>query len=297
MTERVSAGEGAPDRGRIVRQTLRRAAVLTVKPLVSDAAWQRLRSAGRTTPAAGPPPEPPRWQVLQQMSLTELAQEFRTDKWGTHRYTPHYERHLAHLRDEEFTMLEIGIGGYARERQGGASLRMWKHYFRRAQVLGLDIADKSFVDQKRIRTYQGSQADEALLHRIAEEAGELKVVVDDGSHRPEHIRATFRVLFPLLADGGVYAIEDTQTSYWPEWGGSEDRHDPTTTMALVKDLLDGLNFEEFVDESYQPSYTDLHVVGVHAYHNLVIIEKGDNREGTNRRRVLRRRYEGTEPPA
>jgi demethylmacrocin O-methyltransferase len=39
------------------------------------------------------------------------------------------------------------------------------------------------------------------------------------------------------------------------------------------------------------------VVGVHAYHNLVIIEKGDNREGTNRRRVLRRRYEGTEPPA
>jgi hypothetical protein len=33
---------------------------------------------------------------------------------------------------------------------------------------------------------------------------------------------------------------------------------------------------------------------VHCYHNLVIIEKGDNQEGTNRRQVLRRRYEDTD---
>ena len=41
------------------------------------------------------------------------------------------------------------------------------------------------------------------------------MVVDDGSHRPaDIIRATFRLLFPLLPDGdGIYAIEDTQTSY------------------------------------------------------------------------------------
>jgi demethylmacrocin O-methyltransferase len=132
-----------------------------------------------------------------------------------------------------------------------------------------------------------------VLRKIFDEAGEIKVVIDDGSHRPEHIRETFRILFPLLADDGFYAIEDTQTSYWPEFGGSEDRHDTSTTMALVKDLLDGLNFEEYVDESYQPTYTDLHVKSVHCYHNLVVIEKGDNREGTNRRKALRSRYEST----
>ena len=37
---------------------------------------------------------------LRAMSLTELAEEFGTDKWGVHRYTPHYERHLQHLRGE-----------------------------------------------------------------------------------------------------------------------------------------------------------------------------------------------------
>ena len=91
------------------------------------------------------------------MSLTELAREFGSDKWGVHRYTPHYERHFGPLRDREIVVLEIGIGGYARERQGGASLRMWKWFFPRAQVVGLDIEDKSFVDEDRITSVQGSQ--------------------------------------------------------------------------------------------------------------------------------------------
>lgn len=298
---RRAAQRGDPPRVGRVRgvinapQSLKRAAVRTVKPVLSDAAWQRLRAlAGRSgkQPArpAGLTPAQERRRRLRAMDLTELAQEFRTDKWGTHRYTPHYQRHLEHLRRTRFTLLEIGIGGYARERQGGASLRMWKHFFPRAQIVGLDIEDKSFVEKARIHTYQGSQVDEALLRRIVDEADNLLVVVDDGSHRPEHIRESFRILFPLLPDGAVYAIEDTQTSYWPEWGGAEDRHDRGTSMALVKDLVDGLNYEEYVDESYEPTYTDLHVVGVHAYHNLVLIEKGANREGTNRRKVLRKRY-------
>ena len=39
--------------------------------------------------------------------------------------------------------------------------------------------------------------------------------------------------------------------------------DPSTSMALVKDLLDGLHYEEFafLDPGYQPTYTDLHVIG------------------------------------
>ena len=63
----------------------------------------------------------------------------------------------------------------------------------------------------------------------------------------------------MLADGGLYVIEDVQTSYWPQWKGSLDLDDPTTTMAMVKRLLDGLNHEEFLDDDYEPSYTDLHV--------------------------------------
>jgi demethylmacrocin O-methyltransferase len=128
-----------------------------------------------------------------------------------------------------------------------------------------------------------------VLERIVADHGRPQVVIDDGSHRPEHIRETFRLLFPLLDDDGVYAIEDTQTSYWPFWGGSMDRQDPTSTMALVKDLIDGLNYEEFLDRGYQPSYSDTHVTGVSAYHNLVFVQKGRNREGSWRHDLEQKR--------
>ncbi len=227
--------------------------------------------------------------------LTALAKHFNTDKWGAHRYTPHYQRHLEHLRDQPIRLLEIGIGGYSRSGQGGASLRMWKHFFPKGEIAGLDIEDKSHAQEERIRVFQGDQSDPALLQRIHAEAGPFDVIIDDGSHRPEHILATFEVLFRLLAEGGVYVVEDTQTSYWPEWGGSEDLDAPTSSMTMLKRLCDGLNYEEFVDESYQPTYTDLHVVGAHFYHNLVFVEKGENREGTRRRKILRKRYAATDP--
>lgn len=258
-------------------------AVRYVKPYVSAAAWQRLRAlvtsaaTGRVERTQEPALD------LSSMSLTDLAIHFGTDKWGTHRYTKHYERHLRHLRRRKFTLLEIGIGGYARAGQGGASLRMWKHYFAKAHILGLDIEDKSFVNEERIRAYRGSQTNEALLKTIAQSADDLRVVVDDGSHRSEHIRRTFEIVFPLLPSGGVYAIEDTQTSYWPRYGGSADLDEPTTTMALVKSLIDGLNYEEYHDQGYQPTYTEEHVVAVHCYHNLVFIIKGTNTEGSTGR--------------
>jgi hypothetical protein len=227
---------------------------------------------------------------LLGMTLSELAEEFGSDKWGVHRYTPHYEHHFSALRDQAIVVLELGIGGYSREKEGGASLRMWKWFFARAQVVGVDIQDKSFVDEPRITSFQGSQTDRALMRRIVKKYGAPTVVIDDGSHRSPHVIKSFGILFPLLPSGGLYVIEDIQTSYWPQWKGSLDLDDPTTSMAMVKRLLDGLNHEEFLDVDYQPSYTDLNVVAVHCYHNLVVIEKGDNREGTNKVAANKRWY-------
>jgi demethylmacrocin O-methyltransferase len=230
------------------------------------------------------------------LDLTELAVEFGTDKWGVHRYTPHYQRHLEHLRKQKFVLLEIGIGGYTRKRRSGASLKMWRWFFPKARIVGLDIEDKSFLDGGHIATYLGDQTDPGILQRIIAQEGAPLVVIDDGSHIPEHVRATFAILFPLLPDGAIYCIEDIQTSYWPAWGGAADPRARGTSMDLVKDLVDGLNHEEFLVEGYEPTYTDQWVRAVHCYHNLVIIEKGDNREGTNRDRVAHELYGASELP-
>jgi hypothetical protein len=249
-----------------VLQPIRRAAARTIKPKVSEQTWAKIRRLDPRKP-----------------NLTRLASQFGTDKWGRHRYAPVYERHFKQFRNDPISLLEIGIGGYSNETRGGASLRMWEAYFPKAQIIGLDIHDKSFVNSERIRAYQGSQTDARLLREISRRHGKFKIIIDDGSHRPEHIRKTFKILFPLLANRGLYVIEDTQTSYWPRFGGKVDLDDKTTTMALVKSLLDGLNHKEF-GKTTPRSYSDAHVVAVHCYHNLVIIEKGLNDEPGSRPR-------------
>jgi hypothetical protein len=97
---------------------------------------------------------------------------------------------------------------------------------------------------------------------------------------------SFEALFPLLAPNGVYVVEDTQTSYWSAdevpggaWDGSGDLSAAHTSMSYFKALADGLNFEEFPAQGYEPNYVDRHVVAVHFYHNLVFIMKGTNDEG------------------
>lgn len=209
-------------------------------------------------------------------NLSELAMFFGTDKLE-HGYTGHYQTHFGHLRQNRLNLLEIGIGGYENPRLGGESLKMWKAFFPHAVIHGLDIHDKAPLAESRIKIWRGSQTDEALLRSIASVPGGLDIVIDDGSHRSEHVIATFQILFPLLKDGGVYAIEDTQTSYWPEYGGLVGRDSgQQTTMGFFKALSDGLNYEEFKDIEYVPTYTDRHIVAMHFYHNLIVLQKGHN---------------------
>ena len=219
---------------------------------------------------------------LFRSDLLKLATIYGTDKWGAHRYAAHYQRHFRHLRRKKITMLEIGIGGYEDPHGGGGSLRMWRRYFSNARIVGLDYFDKSPHAEKRIRIYRGDQSDEKLLQRIVAEAGRPDIIIDDGSHLNHHVIKSFQVLFPLLADDGIYVVEDTQTAYWPKTGGSSDDllHAPTS-MNLFKALVDGLNHEEFTRPGYVPSYYDQHIVGMSFYHNMVFIQKGRNAEGSN----------------
>jgi demethylmacrocin O-methyltransferase len=214
-------------------------------------------------------------------SLSELARFYHSDKVGGHHYTQHYERHFQSLRKHQLKVLEIGIGGNDDSHAGGSSLRMWRDYFPRSMIYGIDLYDKSWHDESRIKTFQGSQGDEAFLLRVIESIGKPDIIIDDGSHRSEHVLTTFKALFQKLAAQGIYAVEDTQTSYWTEYGGNETNlNDPNTTMGFFKSLIDGLNVDEFRRAGDEASYFDRHITGFHFYHNLVFVQKGKNNEGS-----------------
>lgn len=210
--------------------------------------------------------------------LAELCVRYGSDKWGIHQYPRHYERHFDPIRDRRLTILEIGVGGYADPGRGGASLHVWKRYFPRASVFGLDITDKSALSEQRITVLAGDQSSPADLADVIAATGPLDIIIDDGSHVSAHLLASFEVFFPLLRDGGLYVLEDLQTSYWPSFGGKADVFDdPATSVGFLKQLVDGLNHEDI--EGRRPRPTDTTIGGLHFYHNLCFIEKATNLDG------------------
>ena len=121
-----------------------------------------------------------------------------------------------------------------------------------------------------------------MLDKITKETGDFDLIIDDGSHINEHVIESFKYFFPKLKDGGIYVVEDTQTSYWKEYGGdSENFENKKTIYGFFKTLIDSLNNEEFLIDNYKKTYFDKHIISMHFYHNMIFIYKGNNNELSN----------------
>ena len=222
-------------------------------------------------------------------NLNKLGKIYRTDKQGSHFYTPYYKLHLKKFKLKKINLLEIGVGGYKNPNAGGNSLRMWKRYFPFGRIFSLDIYDKSSLQEKRIKIFKGSQVDKSFLDKVTNKIGGIDIIIDDGSHFNEHVIETFKLLFPKLNDGGIYVVEDTQTSYWNDFGGdSENLDNSKTMMNFFKSLTDSLNNKEFIKPHYKQNYYDKKNISIHFYHNLISIYKGNNDEESNK--VVRNTY-------
>ena len=143
--------------------------------------------------------------------LSRLATLYGTDKFGYHDYTPVYHALLSGLTGRPLRMLEIGVGGYGDADRGGESLEMWRDFFPHGQITGIDIQKKRLDLGPRVAILQGSQVDPNFLAGVAAERGPFDIILDDGSHRNEHVIETFRLLWPGLVPGGHYIVEDVQT--------------------------------------------------------------------------------------
>lgn len=159
-------------------------------------------------------------------TLAEIARRHDTDKSASHAFITNFERHFSHLRDKPVRVLELGV------LQGG-SLLMWQEYFKHGLITGVDINQPARTElPDRVRFYQGSQTDKALLARVATECAPhgFDIIIDDASHIGTLSRTTFQHLFDAhLKSGGIYVIEDWCGGYWPKWPDGAAYHDRTAT--------------------------------------------------------------------
>ena len=117
---------------------------------------------------------------------------------------------------------------------------MWKEYFINPIIYGIDInPDCKNLEEEGIKISIGSQNDKNFLIEFAKKTSMLDIIIDDGGHTMEQQINSFEILFPRLKEGGIYVVEDIESSYLNMYGGGPKRRG--TFVEYSKNLIDSIN--------------------------------------------------------
>lgn len=173
----------------------------------------------------------PLYIAEQEDSLLDIANQFFTDKETDHKYfTRAYVHLFSGLKQSAENIAEIGV-------LDGHSLAIWKNYFSNANVIGIDknpTCGIAVSGTDRVSILIADAGNSEDLSRLHSELPMLDILIDDGGHRMDQQQLALAYLFPKIKDGGLFIIEDLQTSTeakMPEkeifnWG------DPSKTTTL-----------------------------------------------------------------
>jgi hypothetical protein len=239
----------------------------------------------QVTPLSGQSSQTPR------PSLTSIFQESGTDKLWRHGYHHYYETKLAPYRDiNGLRILEIGA-------EKGKSLNAWFQYFAQpAAIQG--VAYKANVTEAKesackivkdrcdlLKIYSLDQSNRTALKDMCQENPDgWDIIIDDGSHLPVHQLISFSELFPKIRPGGLYVIEDIETSYVDEdvllYGyslsnGGFGKAPPGNAVEKFKQLVDVVNRKHFGHPglSVFPNHIDADISEISFGDGLIFIYK------------------------
>lgn len=131
----------------------------------------------------------------------------RSDKYYWHRYIDEYERLVfSQLRPRR--ILEFGV-------LHGDSISALATRFPDAEIIGVDIlpVESSWPRSEKIRYFQVDQANVEAVAEILRQIGPVELIVEDGSHIPQHQATCLRLGWPSITPGGWYILEDIHTSH------------------------------------------------------------------------------------
>lgn len=148
-----------------------------------------------------------------------------SDKHYWHGYVSEYERLALSKLEKPTDILEIGVGQ-------GNSIQWLSQRFPEANIVGADCASSQpqWPTSPRIKYVvvdQGSRND------VKEMFGNLfkmfDLIIDDGSHNPQHQADSLLTGMTYLKSGGFYILEDVHSCY--------SREEPFNPLHLLLALL------------------------------------------------------------
>lgn len=151
-------------------------------------------------------------------SLIDLDNK-HTDKNTTHSYLPLYQQLLEPIRNIAENVLEIGIGDF-KEKNGG-SLLLWKNYFSKAKIHGVDILPQNrvldtLIEDERVKLYCNTDGYDKNF--ISQKLNHIKFdfLIDDGPHTLKSQENFVEFYSPLLKENGILIVEDVPDINWLE---------------------------------------------------------------------------------
>jgi cephalosporin hydroxylase len=207
-----------------------------------------------------------RWSKRNRLQkFFEKNQSNLIHKWM--HYFDIYDRHFSPYRKKQITIVEFGV-------YHGGSLKMWRDYFgSKARIIGVDINPecKKF-ENKNTEIYIGDQEDRAFLKKLVKKIGKIDIVIEDGGHTMKQQIHTFEEVYPHVAEGGLFLIEDLHTSYWKSYGGGYKK--TGTFIEYAKQFIDDLNAWHSHDtKKFSVSEFTKTTSSMHVYDSIIVFEK------------------------
>ena len=195
--------------------------------------------------------------------LDDIGIDCATDKSSRyHDYLMNYEFFLSRFKSESFTLMELGV-------LYGSSVKMWSQYFPNAQIVGVDIDSECLkyqTDNIHIEITDLRNVDAVIKLRDFKPT----IIIDDASHSWKDQILAISLLFSSLPHGGVYIVEDLETSFLElakELANFQSYFDFNIDAfsfieAINRVIVSGTHIEDAVDPSTSSSLKNLSIGGM-----------------------------------
>jgi len=172
--------------------------------------------------------------ITSKNELNNLCNKFGSDKGGNKEinpskrkilgnYSTFYDYLLSPHKKNFKLIFEVGIGtnnldvpsNMGKYGKPGASLKMWRNYFKTAKIYGADIDKRILFSSNRIKTFYVNQYSKKSIKKMWLNINKknFDLIIDDGIHDFKGNRIFFENSISYLKYGGYYIIEDVNDIY------------------------------------------------------------------------------------
>jgi len=170
-------------------------------------------------------------------TLTQIYDPTTSDKGTNHSYIEHvYENLFAKYRDTADSILEIGT-------YEGGSLFMWKEYFTKAKIYGIETFKRVDIIDDRITQIIADAYSQITADQLHDN---FDIIIDDGPHSGESQKLCIELYLQKIKPGGILVIEDIAST--------------ETLNGLITSIPAGLEFEVFDLRERKGRWDDLVLV-------------------------------------